>query len=530
MTQIGNPTDSGMEAQVSATQIDSARLTLLQVARQLTTSPDDISSLRAIVDAAARISQADCVQLTLFGTFTARPLTAGPLEYPLSDLQPFLSSLSTTAGHLRSADIQTAASSAHLPVSSLPSSVWFWALEGPTHRQGLLLVAFAQPKELSEDQQDSLEILASYAALITSRMASNAGGKPALPLEALLDSMTEPILIVDQAGCISLLNHAAEQLLNTRSQDALAHPADDILTEHPKLQRYLHSTTNLQEDEEWTSPNGRIFSPRLSRIASDQGHSGTSVLILRDITHFKELNKRQAEFVRLVSHDLRSPLTYMKGFASLLSMTGELNERQVGFVDKILGGITQMSALVENIQAAGRWDPETGFYEMSREPTDLLMLANEIVSNHQELARKQSIEISAQIAPNVPIVNVDSLMIERALINLVENAIKYSPNGGEVRLSIDVKDEALQFCVADHGLGIEAQHIPQLFQRGYRVITPAVKEHKIKGSGLGLFIVRSVARRHGGDVWVESENGKGSRFYFSIPLTGANLVGGGDGE
>ncbi len=300
-------------------------------------------------------------------------------------------------------------------------------------------------------------------------------------------------------------------LLNTSVQGTRGRLIDDVLAEHPKLQRYLHSTASLREDEEWASPDGRVFSPRLSRITSGQDHAGSSVLILRDITHFKQLNKRQAEFVRLVSHDLRSPLTYMKGFASLLSTMGELNERQIAFVDKILGGITQMAALVENIQAAGRWDPETGFYEMSREPTALATMANEIVSNHQELARKQNITISAETAPNLPIVNVDSLMIERALINLVGNAIKYSPNGGEVKLTIDVQDEAIQFCVADHGLGIEAQHIPQLFQRGQRIITPAVKEHKIKGSGLGLFIVRSVARRHGGDVWVESESGEGSR-------------------
>ena len=254
------------------------------------------------------------------------------------------------------------------------------------------------------------------------------------------------------------------------------------------------------------------------------------MLVLRDITHFKHLNKRQAEFVRLVSHDLRSPLTYMKGFASLLSMTGELNERQEGFVEKILGGIAQMTALVENIQAAGRWDPEFGFYEMSREPTDLTTLINEIVSNHQEMAHKQNITISAEVAANVPIVNVDSLMIERALINLVGNAIKYSPHGGTVRVGADVEDNAVVFCVCDTGLGIAPEHLSELFQRGHRIITKAIKENKIKGSGLGLFIVRSVARRHGGEAWVESEPGQGSSFYFSVPLSGSNLISGANDE
>ena len=406
-----------------------------------------------------------------------------------------------------------------------------WALQVNTHFLGVLWIGFERAQALTPDQQDCLAILAAQTALAVANIrAYHKDQRDQHRLEAVLDSAADPMIIVDRNGLISLLNHAAEEVLGVQAGDVLEQSIDTVLGGQPRLLRFFQDPAAVGEEEEWTSADGRTFSPRLSRVASDTAPGGSLVLVLRDITHFKHLNKRQAEFVRLVSHDLRSPLTYMKGFASLLAMAGELNERQKGFVEKILGGITQMTALVENIQAAGRWDPEFGFYEMGREPTDLATLANEIVSNHQEMARKQNIVITAEVAANVPIVNVDSLMIERALINLVGNAIKYSPYGGTVRVDLDVQDNAVVFCVSDTGLGVASEHIPELFQRGHRIVTQAIKDNRIKGSGLGLFIVRSVARRHGGDVRVESEPGQGSSFYFTLPLSGANLISGADDD
>jgi signal transduction histidine kinase len=244
---------------------------------------------------------------------------------------------------------------------------------------------------------------------------------------------------------------------------------------------------------------------------------------LRAEDRFKKVTRNQAEFVRLVTHDLRTPLTYMQGFAGMLQMgpIGELNERQNQFVDKILSGITQITALVDNIQDAGRYDPETGFYEMSRSQVDLGEMAYRIVSNHLVPAEKQ-LSISVQVDDDVPIVSADSNMLERAIVNLVDNAIKYTPSGGDIVVSVRMRDNSVVLGVKDSGLGISPENQKQLFQRHVRI---ARQEHKkIKGSGLGLFIVRSVAQRHGGTAWVESVEGQGSTFLLSIPLTGANLI------
>jgi signal transduction histidine kinase len=127
------------------------------------------------------------------------------------------------------------------------------------------------------------------------------------------------------------------------------------------------------------------------------------------------------------------------------------------------------------------------------------------------------------VSDDVPIVNVDANMIERSIINLVDNAIKYTPNGGIIKVGVKRKDDNLLITISDNGYGISPENIRQLFQRHFRIRR---KEHnRVKGSGLGLFIVRSVARHHGGDAFVESVEGQGSTFGIRIPLEGENLLG-----
>ena len=248
-----------------------------------------------------------------------------------------------------------------------------------------------------------------------------------------------------------------------------------------------------------------------------------AVNVRADARH-KRLSRNQSEFTRIVSHDLRSPLTAIQGFASMLeaNAAGELNEKQAHFVEKILSGISQMTALVDNIQDAGRYDPETGFYEIQRASCDLGEVVQRIVRNHLVPAEKQELAISVVVNDNVPIINADVNMIERAVVNLVDNAIKYSPNGCAIEVGVKREEDNVVLYVKDNGLGISLEHQKRLFERHMRIPR---KEHKrVKGSGLGLFIVRSVALRHGGKAWAESIEGKGSTFFVSIPLNEENSI------
>jgi len=237
----------------------------------------------------------------------------------------------------------------------------------------------------------------------------------------------------------------------------------------------------------------------------------------------RKLTANQNEFVRIVSHDLRSPLTSIKGFASMLEDI-EVDEKKLHFAEKILNGVTQMTSLVDNIQDAGRYDPETGFYEMERTPTDLISIVQEIVRTHLVPAEKGELTLTMDVADNIPIVNVDANMIERGITNLVDNAIKYTPNGGNIAVGLKKVDNDLLITITDTGYGISEDNLRDLFKRHTRIRR---KEHnRVKGSGLGLFIVRSVALHHHGDAFVQSELNKGSTFGIRIPLAGENLLGG----
>jgi PAS domain S-box-containing protein len=339
---------------------------------------------------------------------------------------------------------------------------------------------------------------------------------------SILSSIPDPLVVIDQNRCVMLLNPAAEQVFNIPADAARGMSIQDVIQSDELLSLIDNKNGS---NAEWTTDDNKTFVPRAEPIRDPNGNTEGWVIALRDITHYKKLNRNQSEFTRIVSHDLRSPLTSMQGFANMLELglVGELNEKQAHFVDKILSGITQMTALVDNIQDAGRYDPETGFYDLSRSHCDFKEIVNRIVENHLVPAEKQELRLTWHVDDNVPIINADMHMLERALINLIDNAIKYTPNGGTISINVEERDDNIIVGVTDTGYGISPENQKHLFERHVRI---SRQEHKkVKGSGLGLFIVRSVAQRHGGDAWVESVEGQGSTFYFSIPLAGANLVG-----
>jgi len=527
---VGQPDNLFTDAQTDWQNLLKEQAVLLHVSQVLTSGVALAEVMAAILEGVLHISRADGARIVLRGIPDNSAFGAGDLYSTLATFDALTLDLSQENQPIIITDLSTASDLRYAPLTEHLGAMALWPLYAEGQHQGVLWLGCSTPYTWTEDQQTVLAVLAAQAATAAAgARARQEAEADRERLTAVLASTTDPVLVVDRERRVSLLNSAAERLVGADAPTVLLRPVADVLSQYPNLLRFFENDTILTGEEEWESQDGRTFSPHLSKVRSKSGEFGGWVLILRDITRFKLLNRNQAEFVRLVSHDLRSPLTFMQGFASLLQSAGNLNEKQVEFVEKILNGITQMSALVENIQDAGRWDPLTGSYEMSREPCDLAAMVREIVANHQGVAEKQTVRLSATIAPNIPIVNVDSLMIERALINLVSNAIKYSPNGGDVNVSIQLDSDAVLIRVSDTGLGIAPEHLPRLFQRGNRIITPEIKKNKIKGSGLGLFIVRSVAQRHGGDAWAESTLGQGSSFYFRIPLSGANLLGGSSG-
>lgn len=246
-----------------------------------------------------------------------------------------------------------------------------------------------------------------------------------------------------------------------------------------------------------------------------EGRMVGRVCILRDVTQLKEIDTLKSDFVSTVSHDLRSPLTLMRGYATMLEMAGSLNDQQKNYAKMIVHGVDNMAKLVNNLLDLGRIDFGVGLQVESSPVLDVL---ERVTGSLQMQAKEKQISLGVEIPKDMPhAIEADQALLHQALYNLVENALKYTPEGGEVTVHLQTSASALTFAVQDSGIGIPKGDMPRLFEKFYRGTNrEALAE---RGTGLGLAIVKSIAERHGGKVWVESERGKGSIFYLQIPVT-----------
>jgi signal transduction histidine kinase len=218
--------------------------------------------------------------------------------------------------------------------------------------------------------------------------------------------------------------------------------------------------------------------------------------------------------VATVSHDLRSPLTLMRGYATMLDTVGELNEQQQGYVKKIVTGVENMSRLVNNLLDLGRIEFGVG---LQVENVPVLDIIERVTGALQLQAMQKNIHLNVELLKDMPhAVEADQALLHQAVYNLVENAIKYTPPAGKVTIRTVSQPDFLIFAIEDSGIGIPQEDIPHLFEKFYRGKQREARNQP--GSGLGLAIVLSIAENHRGRVWVESVVGKGSTFYLQIPL------------
>lgn len=371
---------------------------------------------------------------------------------------------------------------------------------------------------LSPDVTDIMTDVTNALRVCVGRARSERRSAHVPILARALHVLEDPILLLDADYGVLAINQAAETAFGIAQDQAEGQAAVTL----PGLRPLADALVSGEMPSEWMREGSdKVYAPRL--VALDTASERSFAWVFRDMTHYKQLERNHAEFIHIVSHDLRSPLTSMLLYVNVLEdlLAGAEDADKQAALQKIERGLHVLTGHVDNIQDAGRYDPETGFYKMSRQPVDIREVARRIVDN-QLIAPQKRLSLTVDIADDLPLVNVDAYMIERATINLVDNAIKYTPAGGSVALIVRHDAERVCVGVRDTGLGISLDDQKLLFRRHVRLRR---REHqKIKGTGLGLFIVRSVAQRHGGDAWVESREGEGSTFWFSIPLTGENVL------
>jgi signal transduction histidine kinase len=260
-------------------------------------------------------------------------------------------------------------------------------------------------------------------------------------------------------------------------------------------------------------PDGRTLYASTSGIVSGDGQTIGRVAVLRDITYLKELDEMKSEFVATVSHDLRTPLTFMRGYATMIPMVGEVSPKQKRYVDKIMIGIEQMTELIDDLLDLGRIEAGVG---LIREPCRLDEIIIALVDSMRSQATARGLDLRMGRTEDVTVVVGDAALLRRVISNLVDNAIKYTPKGGTVTVGWETRGDRVLIAVADTGFGIAKADQVRLFEKFSRI--KRRETVNIKGSGLGLAIVKSIVERHNGQVRVESELDQGSTFYVELPV------------
>jgi PAS domain S-box-containing protein len=400
------------------------------------------------------------------------------------------------------------------PGSPHPGALFAVAVRNESHYYGVLWIAHDRPHNFSEEEIRFLSTLAGEASLAATSARLYATAEVGRQrLEAVLASTPEPVLVIDEKARLLLLNPAAVQVSGLIVSAVEGRPIQEALGSQDLVRLLTAQATERISSQEINLPNGKVYYASVSPVVAESRAVG-KVCILRDITHFKELEQLKSDFVATVSHDLRSPLTLMRGYATMLQMVGDLNEQQKGYVRKIVSGVENMTRLVSNLLDLGRIEAGIG---LQIEKVIVKEIIDEVINSLQLQATQKDIRLAQEITGQNRRfeVEADRALLQQAVYNLVENAIKYTPVSGQVKVKVDFRVNSMLLEILDTGIGIAPLDLPHLFEKFYR--SGRREAYQQRGTGLGLAIVKSIAERHGGRVWVDSQLGKGSVFSIEMP-------------
>jgi PAS domain S-box-containing protein len=394
-----------------------------------------------------------------------------------------------------------------------PEAILAFPLRDDKFYYGAFWLAYDQPRRFSEEEVRYQSTLASQASIAAAngRLFSTAEiGRQRL--EAILSSTPDPVLVTDHQDKLLLANPAACKVFDVSIEASKGKSIDQVIAQEEVVD-LLKSTDSKQQTAEILRPSGQVFLATASTIETDGGNIGR-VCLFRDITELKQIDTLRSEFVSTVSHDLRSPLALVRGYTGMLKMVGELNEQQSAYLDQIVLNIDNMSRLVINILDLRRMEAGVGLQLESRPIREVV---DRVIESLISQASQKRVQLETEIPQSeLPDIEADQALLHQALQNLVENSIKFTDIGGKVTIGLDLKPTRVVFRVRDTGSGISPADQARLFERFYRAGGKGTTIQRT--SGLGLSIVKSIADRHKGQVWVDSQLGKGSIFFLELPL------------
>jgi signal transduction histidine kinase len=243
------------------------------------------------------------------------------------------------------------------------------------------------------------------------------------------------------------------------------------------------------------------------------------IMVFHDITKEKEIDKAKTEFVSLASHQLRTPLSAVNWYVEMLLSgdAGTLNSEQKKYLDEVYKGNQRMVELVNSLLNVSRL--ELGTFLIEPKPTDVVLLAQSVADEQKLQIDQKKILFSFLFEKNIPVIQADPKLLRMVLQNLLVNAVKYTPEKGTIALSISLADKKdLLIKISDTGYGIPKHQQDKIFTKLFRADN--VREKDTQGTGLGLYIVKSIMDHSGGKIWFESEENKGTTFFVRLPLVG----------
>lgn len=497
---------------------------LLRVSRSVASSLELFRAMPPILNSALEVTNALGVRVVVRqgGSQPVQSYASGEAAAVMASLDEQLLELVERQGTVVISQLWRASGS--LDTTALPSRVqalMALPLRSDTSFHGVFWLAYDHEHSFEQAEMTFLSTLAGQAAVaIANARLFGEAQEERRKLEAVLESTADAMIVADNQGCIALLNPAAEKQLGLRAEEVRGRPAEQVI----ELQEMARLLTSLQEPVsvlEIPGPRGKTLLASVSTIVGHDGSITGRVAVMRDITALKELDNIKTVFLRIVSHDLRSPLTYMRGYLSMLPLTGELNDRQQEAIEKVTHGIDSISLLSERLLYLSRLQfGDEAQLELSM--VDVETLINEVLAEQENSARQRNVSIKLVAEDRLPLLAADKMLYRQAVANLINNAVKYTPEGGEVTIrAAQVRDNnatQITVSVTDNGIGIREEDQPRLFEAFFRVPQREGEPPRPRGSGLGLALVKAIATAHGGSVGVDSEFGGGSTFHISVPV------------
>ncbi len=332
-------------------------------------------------------------------------------------------------------------------------------------------------------------------------------------LSAVLQQMTDGVIIVNAEGEIELINPAAERLFRTSARNVEGHSAAEILRQHQWID-LLHSCREegKEQAQSLELPGKDIF---LQGIAIPLGESmpDHTLLLFQDLTRIRRLETTRQDFISNISHELRTPLAALKALTETLQ-SGALEDPPAAgkFLSRMETEVDALAQMVTELLELSRI--ESGQVPLELEDVPPQVIVEEAIERMREQAIRRNITIHKDLPDQLPKVKADPRRIGQVLVNLLHNAIKFSEREGTIRVGARADKDDLTFFVEDHGIGIPPADLPRIFERFYKTD----QARSSGGTGLGLAISKHLIEVHNGEIWAESELNQGSTFYFSLPL------------